>query len=149
MQLFALKKFPCNAILKKENKDAIVYYMQKVGFMFDSDNRKMAAYIVDYYEKFNSVDALKIIDYIKEREFKLADGLIKIYEMEIPTKFNKCVFDVIGQKSLSAEIEELMEQRKNCNDPIEKAKIVKEIGIKKGLLNEYKSKYIVDKKGEY
>ena len=49
------------------DKDAIVYYMQKVGFMFNSDNRKMAAYIVDYYEKFNSVDALKIIDYVKEK----------------------------------------------------------------------------------
>ncbi len=131
------------------DKEAVVYYMQKVGFMFDSDNRKMAAYIVDYYEKFNSVEALKIIDYVKEREFKLADGLIKIYELEIPTKFNSCVFDVIGQKSLSVEIEELDEKKKNCTDPIEKAKIVKEIGIKKGLLNEYKSKYVVDKKGEH
>ena len=131
------------------DKDAIVYYMQKVGFMFNSDNRKMAAYIVDYFEKNNNVDALKIIDYVKENEFRLADGLIKIYEMEIPTKFNKGVFDVIGQKSLSVEIEELNEKKKNCADPIEKAKIVKEIGIKKGLLSEYKSKYIVDKKGEY
>jgi len=132
------------------DKDAIVHYMQKVGFMFDSDNRKMAAYIVDYYEKFNTVDPLKIIDYVKEREFKLADGLIKIYELDIPSRFNRCVFDVIGQKSLSVEIEELLEKKKNCTDPIEKAKIVNEIGIKKGLLNECKSKYIVvDKKGEY
>ena len=131
------------------SKDAVVYYMQKVGFMFDSNNRKMAAYIVDYYEKFNSVDPLKIINYVKEKEFKIADGLIKIYELDIPTSFNRCVFDVIGQKSLSVEIEELNEKKKNCVDPIEKAKIVKEIGIKKGLLNEYKSKYIVDKKGEY
>ena len=123
--------------------------MQKIGFMFNSDNRKMAAYIVDYYEKFNSVEALKIIDYVKEKEFKLADGLIKIYELEIPTKFNSCVFDVIGQKSLCVEIDELNEKKKNCSDPIEKAKIVKEIGIKKGLLNEYKSRYVVDKKGEY
>ena len=130
------------------DKDAIVYYMQKVGFMFNSDNRKMAAYIVDYYERFNRIDALKIIDYVKEKEFKLADGLIRIYELEIPTKFNKCVFDVIGQKSLSVEIDELNEKKKECVDPIEKAKIVKEIGIKKGLLNEYKSKYVVDKKGE-
>lgn len=130
------------------DKDAIVYYMQKVGFMFNSDKRKMAAYIVDYYEKFNSVDVLKIIDYVKEREFKLAEGLIKIYELEIPTKFNRCVFDVINQKSLSVEIDELNEKKKICVDPIEKAKIVREIGIKKGLLNDSKSQYVVDKKGE-
>jgi len=120
---------------------AVVYYMQKVGFMFNSDNRKMAAYIVEYYEKFNSVDPLKIIDYVKEIEFKLADGLIKIYEMEIPSNFNRGVFEVIGQRSLDVEIAQLIEEMKNCNDPLEKAKIVKEIGIKKGLLNEYKSKY--------
>lgn len=130
------------------DKDAIVYYMQKVGFMFNTDKRKMAAYIIDYYEKFNSVDALKIIDYVREREFKLAEGLIKIYEQEIPIKFNRCVFDVINQKSLSVEIDELNEKKKICVDPIEKAKIVREIGIKKGLLNESKSQYVVDKKGE-
>jgi len=123
------------------DKDAIIYYMQKVGFMFDDNNRKIAAYIVDYFEKFNSVEPLKIIEYIKSIDFKMADVLIKIYELDIPTKFNKCVFDVIGQKSLSVEIEELDEKKRNCTDPIEKAKIVKEIGIKKGLLNEYKSKY--------
>ena len=78
----------------------------------------------------------------------MADGLIKIYELEIPAKFNKCVFDVIGQKSLSVEIDELNEKKKACIDPIEKAKIVREIGIKKGLLNESKSQYVVDKKGE-
>ena len=124
---------------------AVVYYMQKVGFMFNSDNRKMAAYIVEYYEKFNSVDPLKIMDYVKEVEFKLADGLIKIYEMEIPTKFSQGVFEVIGQRSLDVEIAQLMDEMKKCSDPLEKAKIVKEIGIKKGLLNEYRSKYVVEK----
>lgn len=121
------------------DKDAVVYYMQKVGFMFDDNNRKMAAYIVDYFEKCNSVEPLKIIDYVKSVDFKMADSLIKIYELDIPTKFNKGVFDVIGQKSLSVEIDELNEKKRNCTDPIEKARIVKEIGIKKGLLNEYKS----------
>ena len=90
----------------------------------------------------------KIIEYVKEVDFRLADGLIKIYEREIPSKFSRGVFDVIGQKSLSVEIEELLERKKNCADPLEKAKIVKEIGIKKGLLNEYKSKYVIDKKGD-
>ena len=124
---------------------AVIYYIQKVGFMFNSNNRKMAAYIVEYYEKFNSVDPLKIVDYVKDVDFKLADGLIKIYEMEIPTKFSRGVFDVIGQKSLSVEIEQLLEEMKLCTDPLEKAKIVKEIGIKKGQLNEYRSKYVVEK----
>ena len=49
---------------------------------------------------------------------------------------------------MSVEIDELNEKKKACIDPIEKARIVKEIGIKKGLLNECKSKYVVDKKGE-
>jgi DNA primase len=124
---------------------AVVYYMQKVGFMFNSDNRKMAAYIVDYYEKFNGVDPLKIIDYVKDADYKLSDGLIKIYEMEIPTKFNRGVFEVIGQRSLDVEIAQLIEEMKKCSDPLEKAKIVKEIGIKKGQLNEYRSKYVVEK----
>jgi len=124
---------------------AVVYYMQKVGFMFNSDNRKMAAYIVEYYERFNSVDPLKIIDYVKEIDFKLADGLIKIYEMEIPTKFSRGVFEVIGQRSLDVEIAQLIEEMKNCSDPLEKARIVKEIGIKKGLLSEYRSKFVVEK----
>ena len=130
------------------DKDATVYYMQKVGFMFNSDYRKMAAYIVEYYEKFQNIEPLKIIDYVKDKEFKVADGLIKIYELDIPSKFNKCVFDVIGQKPLSVEIDELLEKKKNCTDPIEKAKIVKEIGIKRGAINECKSKYTVDKKGD-
>ncbi len=130
------------------DKDATVYYMQKVGFMFNSDYRKMAAYIVEYYEKFQNIEPLKIIDYVKDKEFKIADGLIKIYELDIPSKFNKCVFDVIGQKPLSVEIDELLEKKKNCTDPIEKAKIVKEIGIKRGAINECKSKYTVDKKGD-
>lgn len=130
------------------DKDATIYYMQKLGFMFNSDHRKMAAYIVEYYEKFQNVEPLKIIDYVKEKEFKIADGLIKIYELDIPSKFSKCVFDVIGQKSLSVEIEELLERKKNCTDPVEKARIVKEIGIKKSTINECKSKYVVDKKGD-
>lgn len=124
---------------------AVIHYKENVGFMFNNENRKMAAYIVDYYEKFHEVDPIKIIDYVKEKEFKIADGLIKIYELEIPTKFSRCVFDVIGQKSLSVEIDELLERKKNCTDSVEKAKIVKEIGIKKGLLNECKSKYVVEK----
>jgi len=124
---------------------AIIHYNQKLGFMFNSDNRKMAAYIVEYYERFNSVDPLKIIDYVKEIDFKLADGLIKIYEMEIPTKFSRGVFEVIGQRSLDVEIAQLIEEMKNCSDPLEKARIVKEIGIKKGLLSEYRSKFVVEK----
>lgn len=127
------------------DSSAVIHYKENVGFMFNSDHRKIAAYIIDYFEKFNGVDPLKIIDYIKEKEFRVADGLIKIYEMDIPTKFNRCVFDVIGQKSLSVEIDELLEKKNNCTDPIEKAKIVKEIGIKKRLLGECRSKYVVDK----
>ena len=127
------------------DKSAIIHYKENVGFMFDSNHRKMAAYIIDYFEKFDDVNPLKIIDYIKNKDFRVADGLIKIYEMDIPTKFNRCVFDVIGQKSLSVEIDELLEKKKNCTDPIEKAKIVKEIGIKKRLLSECTSKYVVDK----
>lgn len=127
------------------NSEAVVYYIQKVGFMFNSDNRKMAAYIVEYYEKFNSVDPLEIIKYVKDVDLKLADGLIKIYEMEIPSKFSRGVFEVIGQKSLDVEIAQLIEEMKKCSDPVEKAKIVKEIGIKKIQLNEYKSKYVVEK----
>ena len=127
------------------DKSAIIHYKENVGFMFDSNHRKMAAYIIDYFEKFDDVNPLKIIDYIKNKDFRVADGLIKIYEMDIPTKFNRCVFDVIGQKSLSVEIDELLEKKNNCTDPIEKAKIVKEIGIKKRLLSECTSKYVVDK----
>ena len=127
------------------NRSAVIHYKENVGFMFDSNHRKMAAYIVDYFEKFDSVDSLKIIDYVKSKDFKLADGLLRIYELDIPTKFNRCVFDVIGQKSLSVEIDELLERKENSTDPIEKAKIVKEIGIKKRLLSECKSKYVVDK----
>lgn len=130
------------------DKDATIYYMQKLGFMFNSDHRKMAAYIVEYYEKFQNIEPLKIIEYVKEKEFKVADGLIKIYELDIPSKFSKCVFDVIGQKSLSVEIDELLEKKKNCTDPVEKARIVKEIGIKRSTINECKSKYVVDKKGD-
>lgn len=124
---------------------AVVYYIQKVGFMFNSDNRKMATYIVDYYEKFNSIDPLKIIDYVREKEFKVADGLIKIYEMEIPSKFSSSVFDVIGQKSLSVEIDQLLEKMKQCTDRSEKSKIVMEISAKKRQLEENKSKYVVEK----
>lgn len=127
------------------DKSAIIHYKENVGFMFDSNHRKMAAYIIDYFEKFDDVNPLKIIDYIKNKDFRVADGLIKIYEMDIPTKFNRCVFDVIGQKSLSVEIDELLEKKNNCTDPIEKAKIVKEIGIKKRLLSECTSKYVMDK----
>lgn len=127
------------------NSGAVIHYKENVGFMFNNDNRKMAAYIVDYFDKFHVVDPLKIIDFVKEKDFRLADGLIKIYEKDIPAKFNRCVFDVIGQKSLSVEIDELIEKRKNCVDPIEKAKIVKEIASKKTLLKECKSKFVVDK----
>lgn len=128
------------------DSNAIVYYMQNVGFMFNSDNRKMAAYIVEYYEKFNSVDPLKIIEYVKDVDFKLADGLIKIYERDIPSKFNRGVFDVItGQKSLEVEIEQLLEEMEKSTDPREKAKIAMEIGIKKNQLRESKSTYIVEK----
>ena len=104
------------------DSEAIVYYMQKVGFMFNSDNRKMAAYIVEYYEKFNSVDPLEVINYVKNIDLKLADGLIKIYEREIPTKFSRGVFEVIGQRSLDVEI-----------------------AIKRIQLSEFKSKYVVEK----
>ena len=124
---------------------AIVYYIQNVGFMFNSDNRKMAAYIVEYYEKFNSVDAKKIIDYVKEVDFKLADGLIKIYEKEIPTKFTRGVFDVIGQRSLELEIKELLEEKEKCTDLHRKSEIVNEIGIRKTKLREYRSTYSVEK----
>lgn len=127
------------------DKSAVIHYKENVGFMFDTNHRKMAAYIIDYFEKFDSVDALKIIDYVKSKEFRLADGLLRIYELDIPNKFNRCVFDVIGQKSLSVEIDELLERKEKVSDPIEKAKIVREIGIKKRLLNEYKSRYVVDK----
>ena len=124
---------------------AIVYYIQNVGFMFNSDNRKMAAYIVEYYEKFNSVDAQKIIDYVKEVDFRLADGLIKIYEKEIPTKFTRGVFDVIGQRSLELEIKELLEEKEKCTDLRRKSEIVNEIGIRKTKLREYRSTYSVEK----
>ena len=125
---------------------AVVHYMQKVGFMFGSENRIMAAYIVAYYEKFNSIDALKIIDYVRGINPKIAEGLMKIYEMDIPTKFNRGVFDVVvGQKTIEVEIEQLLEKMKTCTDKIEKAKIVTEIGIKKGLLSEHRSKYVVEK----
>lgn len=124
---------------------AVVYYIQKVGFMFNSDNRKMAAYIVEYYEKFNSVDPEKIIDYVKGIDFKLADGLIKIYEREIPTKFSRGVFDVIGQRSLELEIKELLEEKEKCTDLRRKSEIVIEIGIRRAKLSEYRSTYVVEK----
>ena len=83
---------------------------------------------------------------VKEVDFKLADGLIKIYERDIPSKFNRGVFDVItGQKSLEVEIEQLLEEMKKSTDPREKARIVMEIGIKKKQLSESKSTYIVEK----
>ena len=124
---------------------AVVYYIQKVGFMFNSNNRKMAAYIVEYYEKFNSVDPEKIINYVKGIDFKLADGLINIYEREIPGKFSRGVFDVIGQRSLELEIKELLEEKEKCTDLRRKSEIVIEIGIRRAKLSEYRSTYVVEK----
>ena len=113
--------------------------------MFNSDNRKMAAYIVEYYEKFNSVDPLKIIEYVKSVDFRLAEGLIKIMEKEIPMKFSRGVFDVIGQRSLEVEIKQLLEEKEKCTDQRRKSEIVVEIGIKRIKLSEYRSKYVVEK----
>lgn len=124
---------------------AVIYYIQKECFMFDADNRKMATYIVEYYDKFNSVDPLRIIDYVKELDFRLAEGLRKIYDTEIPSKFNRGVFDAVSQRSLELEINQLLEEKKNCSDPKKIPEIVMQIGLKKIKLNECKSKYVVEK----
>lgn len=124
---------------------AVVYYIQKECFMFDVDNRKMATYIVEYYDKFNSVDPLQIVEYVKEKDFKSAEGLRKIYDAEIPSKFNRGVFDAVSQRSLELEIKQLLEEKENCSDPKKIPEIVMQIGLKKIKLNECRSKYVVEK----
>ena len=55
------------------------------------------------------------------------------------------MFDVIGQRSLELEIKELLEEKEKCSDLRRKSEIVKEIGIKKTRLSEYRSTYVVEK----
>ena len=105
----------------------------------------MAAYITEYFEKNNSVDAIKVLEYIKEQDPVLESGLRKIYEMEIPNKFNRGVFDVINQKPLDVQINQLKKDLEKCTDLKEKSIIVKMIGEKILELQAVKSKYIVDK----
>ncbi len=121
------------------DEKAVLYYVQNVGFMFKSDNMKMSAFILEYYYKFHSVNPLKIIEYVKDKDFKVADGLIKVYEMDIPEEFNKSVFDVVKQRSIKVEIDSLLEKRKNCSDLLEATRIASEIAKKKDELREIKT----------
>ncbi|NBK98124.1 MAG: DNA primase [Erysipelotrichia bacterium] len=128
------------------SKVASEYYRNELGFLMDENSNSLALYIVDFYRNNDVIEIADLLDFIKEDQVKAL--LLKIANWELAT--NEYCEDVL--KDAISKVKEcikeekikmLIQKNEQLNDPIEKAKIAKEIislKRKRGGTNEWQKK---------
>jgi DNA repair ATPase RecN len=114
--------------------------------MYDTLNKRVATYILEYYRQNNTINADDFIKKVEEIEPSLAVKVKRITKGEsLPRKFNKQVFDVIKiQKPIQIEIDKLNEEYLQATDFMKKSYIIREREKKKKELQQLKSQFVVE-----
>ncbi len=126
---------------------AIQYYESYLGYMYDTLNKRVATYILEYYRQNNNIDVNDFLKKVEETEPSLAIKIKRITKGEaLPRTFNKQVFDVIKiQKPIQIEIDKLNEEYLKATDFMKKSYIIREREKKKKELQQLKSQFVVEK----
>lgn len=112
------------------SKSAMEYYRSNLGFLRDENCNALALYIVDFYRNNDKIEIANLLDYIREDSVK--NILMKIANWELASNiYQEDVLaeavSKIKESMVEDKIKLLKEQSNQINDPIEKARIAKEM----------------------
>ena len=111
------------------DKNVVIMYEAKAGFMFNDTYRIIASYIVDYYRQEVVLEVADLISSIEDEN--LVKNIVEISQLELPkledTKAIDDYIEIIKENTVKVKIEELKKALKDTFDPKQKAQILKEI----------------------
>ncbi len=113
-----------------KSKKSCDYYRDELGFLLDEVYNNLGLYIIDYYRNNESMEEAKLYDRIKEEEVKqLLLSIEEEYEVDMVACEEVLKESIIKIQECMREekINDLRRQSELVNDPIQKAKIAKEI----------------------
>ena len=125
-----------------QNKKMAKMYESKLGFMIDKSYQLIANYILDYYNRNESLNVADFLDYLPDENFQKV--IIAIAQLDLPkTNDNHAVEDYISlvkEKIILEKIEMLIAQMNQSIDLEQKNKLAIEIvNLKKEVKNGGKS----------
>lgn len=126
---------------------AITYYLSYLRVMYDTNNKKMALYICDAYQKRVSIE--EMLKDLEQTDPEIYLGIIKILnDKSLPENFNPDVFDVVKhQKPLQMDIDDIDEKIKVAENYDQVLVLNKERQVIKSKLDKLRKQY-TPKKGD-
>lgn len=112
------------------SKSAMEYYRSNLGFLRNEECNALALYIVDFYRTHERIIVADLLDYIKEDDSKKILLKIANWELAMDTYQEEVLQEAVSkikESMIEEKIKLLKEQSNQVNDPIEKAKIAKEM----------------------
>lgn len=112
---------------------AIEFYENKVESFYDSIYRKIADYVVEYYQNTKSIDLIGLIASIESKELSDGDELINEIALisdeenhisEINESYLEDILNTINKEKEKLHHKNMLEQMLADKDPLEKARIL-------------------------
>ena len=118
-------------MLKDER--AIAFYENKIESFYDSIYRKIADYIIEYYQSTQSIDLIGLIASIESKELSDGDELIneiasisseENHISEIDESYLEDILNTINKEKEKLHLKNMLERMLVDKDPLEKARIL-------------------------
>jgi len=124
------------------NEDAVIFYEKEIGAFYDDIYRQIATYLIDYHEKYHSLDVAGLITLIEnsdlENKNNILDDLMNITDEDFHPK--KCseellanLLETINDEKNRINDKDALEDSLKGKDELEKARIISDYNRRKAL----------------